>query len=129
MGSSCSAQVEYRLNYVPQETIMREFPLFRTPLLMAVAIGLAGPAALPAQAQSANNNRRVVYEYDGKAYETLAQCQRAKERAKKRGAVAGAVIAGAGAALLGGNLGESALVAGAGALTGREIGRATARKC
>lgn len=102
--------------------------IFRTPLLVAAVIGLAGPAALPAFAQS-NNRRPVVYEYDGKAYQTLEQCQRAKERAKKRGAVAGAVIAGAGAALLGGNLGESALVAGAGALTGREIGRATAKKC
>lgn len=107
---------------------MRTRARVSTPLLMAVAIGLAGPVALPAEAQS-NSNRRVVYEYDGKAYQTLAECQRAKERAKKRGAVAGAVIAGAGAALLGSNLGESALVAGAGALTGREIGRATARKC
>jgi hypothetical protein len=100
----------------------------RTPMLIAAAIGLAGPVAAPALAQ-ASNDRRVVYEYDGKAYETRAQCLRAKDRAKKRGAVAGAAIAGVGAALLGGNLGESALVAGAGALTGREIGRATAKKC
>ena len=34
-------------------------------------------------------------------------------------------IAGAGAAVLGGNVGESALVAGAGALAGREIAKAT----
>lgn len=102
--------------------------LVRTPMLIAAAIAVAGPMAAPAFAQS-NNDRRVVYEYDGKTYETRAQCLRAKDRAKKRGTVAGAVIAGAGAAILGGNLGESALVAGAGALTGREIGRATAKKC
>jgi hypothetical protein len=106
--------------------IKRNF--IRTPLLIAAVIGLAGPTVAPAFAQQ-NNNRRVVYEYDGQAYQTRAQCLRAKERAKKRGTVAGAVIAGAGAAILGGNVGESALVAGAGALTGREIGRATARKC
>jgi hypothetical protein len=53
----------------------------------------------------------------------------AKKRAKARGAVAGAVIAGVGTALLGGNVGETALVAGAGALAGREIGRATVKRC
>jgi hypothetical protein len=39
------------------------------------------------------------------------------------------VIAGVGTALLGGNVGETALVAGAGALAGREIGRATVKQC
>jgi len=107
---------------------MSKHNFVRMPLLMAAAIGFAGPIAAPVLAQS-NNDRRVVYEYDGQAYQTRAQCLQAKERAKKRGTVAGAAIAGVGAALLGGNLGESALVAGAGALTGREIGRATAKKC
>ncbi|MEN9932313.1 MAG: hypothetical protein RIS17_886 [Pseudomonadota bacterium] len=97
----------------------------RAPLIVAVAMGLMLPAAAPAFGQP----RPTLYEYDGKRYETLAACQRAKKRAKARGAVAGAVIAGAGAAILGGNVGETALVAGAGALAGREIGRATVKQC
>lgn len=71
----------------------------------------------------------VLYEHDGTQYRSLDDCLRAKKRAKARAAIAGAVIAGAGAALAGGNLGKTALVAGAGALAGREIGRATAKQC
>ncbi len=98
----------------------------RIPLIIAISLGLMAPVATPAFAQQ---GQQTLYEYDGKQYNTLAQCQRAKKRAKARGAVAGAVIAGAGAALLGGNVGETALVAGAGALAGREIGRSTAKRC
>ena len=108
----------------------------RNPLLIAAVIGLAGPAVSPvlaqtngSQAQSQPQGLQTLYEYDGKSYQTLEQCLRAKKRAKARGAIAGAVIAGAGAALLGGNVGESALVAGAGALAGREIGRASVKRC
>jgi hypothetical protein len=108
----------------------------RNPMLIMAVIGLSGPAMSPAlaqqngnQAQSQPQSLPTLYEYDGKSYQTLEQCLRAKKRAKARGAIAGAVIAGAGAALLGGNVGESALVAGAGALAGREIGRATAKRC
>ena len=100
----------------------------RTPLMLAVSLGLMLPAVAPAMAQS-GNAQPTLYEYDGKQYNTLAQCQRAKKLAKARGAVAGAVIAGVGTALLGSNVGESALVAGAGALAGREIGRATVKQC
>ncbi|WP_439545392.1 hypothetical protein [Sandarakinorhabdus sp.] len=100
------------------------------PLMIATMFGLAAPAATPAFAQSNNNNNSpVLYEYDGKTYQTLDQCRRAKKKAKARGAIAGAAIAGVGTALLGGNLGETALVAGAGALAGREIGRASAKRC
>jgi hypothetical protein len=102
--------------------------MMRTPLMLAVSLGLMMPAISPALAQS-GNARPTLYEYDGKNYNTLAQCQRAKKRAKARGAVAGAVIAGVGTALLGGNVGETALVAGAGALAGREIGRASVKRC
>lgn len=98
----------------------------RTPLIIAISLGLMAPVATPAFAQQ---GRSTLYEYNGKQYNSLAQCQRAKKRAKARGAVAGAVIAGAGTALLGGNLGETALVAGAGALAGREIGRASVKRC
>lgn len=98
----------------------------RTLLIIAISLGLMAPAATPVFAQQ---SRATLYEYNGKQYNSLAQCQRAKKRAKARGAVAGAVIAGAGTALLGGNLGETALVAGAGALAGREIGRASVKRC
>lgn len=94
----------------------------RTPLMLAVSLGLMLPSVTPAFAQQ---GQPTLYEYNGKQYNTLAQCQ----RAKARGAVAGAVIAGVGTALLGGNVGETALVAGAGALAGREIGRATVKRC
>ena len=97
----------------------------RTSLMIAVSMGLMMPAVTPVFAQ----NRPTLYEYNGNRYNSLATCQRAKKRAKARGAVAGAVIAGAGTALLGGNFGETALVAGAGALAGREIGRASVRRC
>lgn len=97
----------------------------RTPLMIAVSLGLMMPAVTPVFAQ----NHPAAYEYNGKRYNSLASCQRAKKRAKARGAVAGAVIAGAGTALLGGNFGETALVAGAGALAGREIGRSTVKQC
>ena len=97
----------------------------RTPLIIAVTLGLMAPAAAPAFAQG----QPVLYQTGGRQYTSLANCQRAKKRAKARGAVAGAVIAGAGTALLGGNFGETALVAGAGALAGREIGRRTVKQC
>ena len=97
----------------------------RTPWIVAISLGLMMPAVTPVFAKS----RPTLYEYSGKRYNSLASCQRAKKRAKARGAVAGAVIAGAGTALFGGNFGETALVAGAGALAGREIGRATVKQC
>jgi hypothetical protein len=97
----------------------------RIPLIIAVSLGLVMPAA-PALAQT-EAGRPASYEFDGKQFNTLEECRRAKKRAKARGAVAGAAIAGAGTALLGGNLGKTALVAGAGALVGREIGRRSKR--
>jgi hypothetical protein len=100
--------------------------MMRKTILIAAAIGLAGPAAVPAFAQ---NSQPVLYETGGKRYNSLAECQRAKKRAKDRATVAGAAIAGAGTALLGGNVAETALVAGAGALAGREIGKRTVRQC
>lgn len=99
----------------------------RKTLMMAALIGLAGPTSTPLLAQQ--NNGPVLYETGGKQYKSLAECRRAKKRAKDRATVAGAAIAGAGAALLGGNLGETALVAGAGALAGREIGKRSVKQC
>ena len=99
------------------------------PLAYAVALGLMIPGVSPALAQSNAQNGPVLYETGGKNYNSLEACQRAKKRAKARATVAGAVIAGGAAALLGGNVGETALVAGAGALAGREIGKRTVRQC
>lgn len=97
---------------------------------LALAAMVAGaplaPALSPAFAHSQASQQR--YEYNGKVYQTRSQCLAAKKRAQKRGTIAGAVAAGAGAALLGGNLGETALIAGGGALVGREIGR-NSKKC
>jgi hypothetical protein len=102
----------------------------RKTLLVAALVGMAGPVATPVFAQTDDrDNRPVLFETGGRQYNSLAECQRAKKRAKNRATVAGAAIAGAGAALLGGNLGETALVAGAGALAGREIGKRTVRQC
>ena len=52
----------------------------RTPLMLAVSLGLMLPAVAPAMAQS-GNAQPTLYEYDGNQYNTLAQCQRAKKRA------------------------------------------------
>lgn len=99
----------------------------RKVMMAAVLASVSLPAATPALAQGRDGP--VLYEYQGKAYNSRAECLRAKKRAKDRATVAGAAIAGVGAALLGGNLGQTALVAGAGALAGREIGRQSKKQC
>lgn len=67
------------------------------------------------------------YQYNGRGYSSLAQCQAAKRKAGKDGAIVGAATAGIGSALLGANLGEAALIAGGGAVVGNQLGRA--RRC
>lgn len=91
------------------------------PALMTAALIGAIPAG-PALA-------KPRYTYNGKNYyETREACLAAKDRSKKRGTIVGAAAAGVGAALLGGNLGETALVAGGGAVVGHELGK-NAKKC
>jgi hypothetical protein len=81
-------------------------------LAAGAALALAGPA-----------DAKPRYTPDGKSYyETYESCVAAKKRGKKRGAVIGAVAGGAGTAVLGGNVGESLLGAGVGALAGGAIG-------
>ncbi|PZN94457.1 MAG: hypothetical protein DCF31_09535 [Alphaproteobacteria bacterium] len=87
-----------------------------TSTLLIAAIAATLPA-LPAEARS-----KTRYEYNGRTYNSYQQCAAAKKKHKRDGALAGAAIAGVGAALLGGNLGESALIAGGGAVVGHEIG-------
>lgn len=103
----------------------------RNLISLTAALMLAAPAVAqtpaPAPAGTASPVPQL-YETGGKTYPTLAACLKAKKRAQTRATIAGAVIAGAGAAVLGGNLGETALVAGAGALAGREIAKASNKK-
>jgi hypothetical protein len=84
---------------------------------LAIAAMAATMPAMPAAA----DEQRPAYEYNGKRYETRAQCLAAKKRSEKRATIVGAATAGIGAALLGGNLGETALVAGGGAVVGNVV--------
>jgi hypothetical protein len=89
-----------------------------TPLAV---IALAGLMPLtPAMAQR--------FENEGRYYETRAECLKAKKRSEKRATIVGAATAGIGAALLGGNVGETALVAGGGAVVGNVIAK-KAKRC
>jgi hypothetical protein len=91
-----------------------------TPLAVIALAGLM-PLA-PAMAE------RVRYENNGRYYETRAECLKAKKRSEKRATIVGAATAGIGAALLGGNVGETALVAGGGAVVGNTIA-SKSKKC
>nr|WP_310523260.1 hypothetical protein [Polymorphobacter sp.] len=91
--------------------------------LTIIAAIAAGIPALPAAAKS-----KQRYEYNGRQYDSYQQCRDEKRRAQKRGTVVGAATAGIGAALLGGNLGESALIAGGGAVVGNQLGK-NSKKC
>ena len=90
------------------------------PTIIIAALA-AGVPALPAVA-------KTKYEYNGRTYNSLSACRAEKKRAQQRGTVVGAIAAGAGAALLGGNLGESALIAGGGAIVGNQLGK-NSKKC
>jgi hypothetical protein len=83
--------------------------------LLVAALAFTLPT-LPAAARE-----KPRYEYNGRYYTSLQECLARKKRAEKRGTIAGAAAAGIGAALLGGNLGETALVAGGGAVAGNVI--------
>ncbi len=90
--------------------------------VLIASLALAIPA-LPAAAKQ--NSQR--YEYNGRYYNNIAQCQAAKRKARKDGTIVGAAVAGVGAAVLGANLGETALIAGGGALVGNQLGKS--KKC
>ena len=92
---------------------------------MVVLLSLGGMAA-PAVAKK-HNNQPTRYEYNGNYYNSLEECRAKKNKAKKDGAIVGAATAGIGAAILGANLGEAALIAGGGALVGNQIGKS--KKC
>lgn len=92
---------------------------------LLIATLAAGMPALPALAKANNNQTR--YAYDGRYYDSLEACREKKRKAKKDGAIVGAAAAGIGAAILGANLGETALIAGGGALVGNQLGKT--KKC
>ncbi|KAB7647893.1 hypothetical protein [Polymorphobacter fuscus] len=85
---------------------------------------LAGGLATPVVAK---DNNRQRYEYNGRTYNSLAACREKKRKSTKDGTIVGAAAAGIGAAVLGANLGESALIAGGGALVGNQLGKT--KKC
>ena len=92
--------------------------------LLIAAVAATSFTAAPAFA------KQKRYYYDGdRRYSSYAECKNRRDRAGKRGTVIGAVGAGAGAALLGGNLGESLLGAGAGAVAGNALGRGGEKRC
>jgi hypothetical protein len=94
-----------------------------TTALLATALASA-TAIAPAEARRHHGDHQS-YEYDGRRYDSYDSCIAAKNHAKKRGTIIGAVAGGLGAAVLGADLGGSALAAGGGALVGREIGRSS----
>jgi hypothetical protein len=89
--------------------------------IIIAALALTLPAVPSAARQ------KPQYEYNGRYYTSLQECLARKKRAEKRGTIVGAAAAGIGAALLGGNLGETALVAGGGAVAGNVIAGKTHR--
>jgi hypothetical protein len=91
---------------------------------MAIVIG---SVATPLAARDRQQDKRTRYEYNGQYFNSYAECRATKEKAKKDGAIVGAAAAGVGAAILGANLGEAALIAGGGALVGNQIGKS--KKC
>ena len=97
--------------------------MMRLPAVLAAA---AMVTVMPAAPLAAEQKRQ--WTHDGKYYASYEECRRAKKRSRDRAAVAGAAGGAAVAAIAGGNLGEAALAAGAGALAGSVIGK-NAKKC
>ena len=93
-----------------------------TALAMLLAIGTS---ASPTLAKTQQNQTR--YEHNGQYYNSLRECQNRKNKSTKDGTIVGAAVAGVGAAVLGANLGQTALIAGGGALVGNQIGKT--KKC
>jgi hypothetical protein len=94
--------------------------IITTTLIATLAMGMPTLAA-------AKSNNQTRFEYNGRYYNSLAECQERKRKAKKDGTIVGAAVAGVGAAVLGANLGETALIAGGGAVVGNQLGKS--KKC
>ena len=94
--------------------------IITTTLVAALALGMPTLA-------TAKGSNKTRYEYNGRYYNSLAECREKKRKAEKDGTIVGAAAAGVGAAVLGANLGEAALIAGGGALVGNQLGKS--KKC
>ncbi len=95
----------------------------RKSLSALVLVALVGATTSPLHAK-----QQTRYVYDGRSYQTYQPGLAARKQAEKRGTIVGAATAGVATALLGGNLGETALVAGGGALVGNQLGK-NSKKC
>lgn len=93
-----------------------------------LTLGLAAALVSTAPATVVTAKQKTQWVHDGRAYNSYQACRRAKERSRDRAAVVGAASSGAVAAIAGGSVAETALVAGAGALAGAVIGK-NAKKC
>jgi hypothetical protein len=91
---------------------------------MLIALMATG---MPTVAAAKNQKNHTRYEYNGRYYNSLEECRARKRKAEKDGTIVGAAVAGVGAAVLGANLGETALIAGGGALVGNQLGKS--KKC
>ena len=96
--------------------------------MLMIALAGVAMATAPTAPLLAKKKDQTQWTYDGRAYDSYEQCKKAKDKSRDRAAIVGAASAGTVAAIAGGNLGETALVAGAGALTGAVIGK-NAKKC
>lgn len=83
---------------------------------------LAGSlVAMTLLAGCAASSHRGGWQYGDRVYSSRQDCLDAKRRAKAQGTVVGALGGAATGAVLGGNVGETALAAGAGALAGNVL--------
>lgn len=94
----------------------------KTTLGAALAVMLVvGGSAVPAMAKK--HPQQTRYENNGRYYNSYEACRASKQKHTRDGTIVGAAAAGIGAAVLGANLGESALIAGGGALVGNQLGK------
>ncbi len=91
---------------------------------------VAAPPALAATTLSAKEKERVARAAPRDRTD-LRACLIERKKGQKKGTVIGAAGGGGGTAVVGGNLGESLLGAGIGALAGNQIGKeaATSKRC
>lgn len=98
--------------------------------LALLALSVAAPPVLAATTLSQSERERVARAARSDRPD-LRACLIERKKGQKKGTVIGAAGAGGGAAVAGGNLGESLLGAGIGALAGNQIGKeaATSKRC
>lgn len=98
-------------------------------LAAALAISATAPSAYAQRLSQKERNRVARADRDDR--DDVRRCLLARKGGGRTGAIAGAGVAGGGAAIAGGNVGESLLAAGAGAVLGNALGKGkgTDRAC